>query len=579
MMTPTKKGGIIMAQYKLYKTNKIHNLREMLEESARAYGAKPAFLQKRGGKYREYSYGRFKSDVDSLGTALTSQGFSSKRVIVMGENSYEWCLSYMTVVAGLGVVVPVDKEIPAEEIANIARISEASLILHSAKYSEKLSEVDSSVKKICFDELESLISEGARLIDEGNIDYFDTSIDIDALCSLIFTSGTTGTSKGVMLSQRNICCAVENLAKMVYVDSNDLALSVLPLHHVYECTCGFLYPLFRGTPVAFSEGVRYIMRNVKEVRPTKMLCVPLLIETMYHKIWANIRRKGIEEKVKKVIALTNKVKPSSARMAIKKKMFAEIHESFGGRLELLVSGGAPIDPAVIKGMRDFGINVIQGYGLTESAPLAAVNHDSYYNDRSAGLALPGGQLKIIDKNDDGTGEICYRGDNVMLGYYNAPELTAEVKKNGWLHTGDIGYIDENGFLIITGRKKNVIIRANGKNVFPEELESYICRNELISEAVVVAFMNEKRGDYDIVAAVYPNDEYAREALGAHYGKDDVEEAVAKIIDSVNATVQTYKKIDVVIVRDTEFPKNASRKIKRFELHSLLKEDYEAKANN
>ena len=562
-----------MAQYKLYKATKIHDLREMLNESAKLYDTKTAFYQKRSGKYTEYSFAQFRSDVDALGSALTHRGFMGKRIIVMGENSYEWCLSYMTVALGLGVIVPVDKEIPAEEIANIASISKASLIIYSKKYEAKLENIRADVVKLSFDDISDAISEGLELLSEGYTEYLDASIDVDALCSLIFTSGTTGTSKGVMLSQRNICSTIHNLAKMVYVDTDDIALSVLPLHHVYECTCGFLFPVHRGTAVAFSEGVRYIMKNVKEVRPTKILCVPLLIETMYRKIWANIRRKGIEKKVKNVIALTNKVKPYSARMTLKKKLFSEIHESFGGRLDLLVSGGAPIDPAIIAGMRDFGINVIQGYGLTESAPLAAVNHDSFYNDRAAGLCLPEGELKIIDKNEDGTGEICYRGDNVMLGYYNAPELTAEVKKNGWLHTGDIGYIDENGFLIITGRKKNVIIRANGKNVFPEELEAYLCRNELVGEAVVLAFMNEKKGDYDIVAAIYPNVEYARETLGAHYGRDDVTAAMQKIVDEVNATVQTYKKIDVMIVRETEFPKNASRKIKRFELPALLMEDY------
>lgn len=562
-----------MAQYKLYNAKKIHDLREMLDASAKLFDTKTAFLQKRDGKYKEYSFIQFKSDVDALGTALTKHGFSGKRIIVTGENCYEWCLSYMAVVSGLGVVVPVDKEIPAQEIANIANISEASLIIYSKKYEEKLNDLPENVTKLSFDELANYVAEGTDLLSEGYTDYLDASIDIDALCSLIFTSGTTGTSKGVMLSQRNICRTVENLAKMVYVDTNDTALSVLPLHHVYECTCGFIFPLYRGAAVAFSEGVRYIMKNVKEVRPTKMLCVPLLIETMYRKIWANIRRKGIEEKVKKIIALTNKVKPYSARMAIKKKLFSEIHESFGGRLDLLVSGGAPIDPSIIAGMREFGLNIIQGYGLTESAPLAAVNHDSYFNDRSAGLCLPNGELKIIDKNDDGTGEICYRGDNVMLGYYNAPKLTAEVKKNGWLHTGDIGYIDDNGFLIITGRKKNVIIRANGKNVFPEELEAYLSRYELVGEVVVLPFMNEKRGDFDIVAAICPNVEYAREKLGAHYGLDDLETAMQKIVDEVNATVQTYKKIDVLIIRETEFPKNASRKIKRFELPALLAEDY------
>lgn len=562
-----------MAQYKLYQTQKIHDLREMLTRSAELYGGEVAFYQKVDGKYKPFTYNRFKSDIDALGTALFAKGFAGKRVIVIGENSYDWCVSYMTVVCGLGTVVPVDKEIPAQEIANIANISEASLVLYSRKYEAKLSELDSSVERIAFDELHNYIFDGKALIDAGNTDYFDSSIDIDSLCSLIFTSGTTGVSKGVMLSQRNICCTIENLARMVHVTPEDTALSVLPLHHVYECTCGFLYPMSKGASVAFSEGIRYIMRNMKEIRPTKMLCVPLLIETMYKKIWSNIRKKGIEGKVKTIIAATNKVKPYSARMAIKKKFFAEIHASFGGRLDLLVSGGAPIDPEVIAGMRDFGVKIIQGYGLTESAPLAAVNHDSYFCDRSAGLVLPGGELKIIDKQDDGTGEICYRGDNVMLGYYKCPDLTAEVKKNGWLHTGDIGFIDERGFLIITGRKKNVIVRSNGKNVFPEELESYICRNGIVSEAVVLGIMNEKKNDYDIVAAVYPDAEYVKENFGGENSAELVEAEINRIIGEVNGIVQTYKRIDVILIRNEEFPKNTSKKIKRFEIPALIMDDY------
>ena len=567
-----------MAKYKLYNSEKVHDLREMLENGAIRHPNKTAFLQKVDGKYKPVSYIRFKNDVDSFGTALAARGFAGKRVIVLGENCYSWCLSYMTVVSGLGVVVPVDKEIPAEEVANIAKISEAALIIYSAKYKAKVEGLPESVEKIAFDEIVSYIIDGAELLAAGNRDYMERSIDRDALCSLIFTSGTTGVSKGVMLSQRNICTTIENLAKMVYIDTNDTALSVLPLHHVYECTCGFIYPLYRGATVAFSEGVRYIMRNVKEVSPTKMLCVPLLIETMYRKIWANIRKKGIENKVKKVIAVTNKIQPYSARMAAKRKMFAEIHESFGGKLNLLVSGGAPIDPEVIKGMRDFGLNVIQGYGLTESAPLAAVNHDKFFSDRSAGLTLPGGEIKIIDKQEDGTGEICYRGDNVMLGYYGRPDLTAEVKRNGWLYTGDIGFVDENGFLVITGRKKNVIVKNNGKNVFPEELEAYISRDPMVSEAVVLGIMNEKKKDYDIVAAVYPDAEYAKEALGANCTAEAIEEHIKAVIENVNSIVQTYKRMDVVLVTDTEFPKNTSKKIKRFEVPAMLMDKYLEKIN-
>ncbi len=565
-----------MPNYRLYPTAPIHNLREMLENSALRFGTRPAFLQKIDGSYQSFSFIRFKTDVFSLGEALAARGFCDKRIIVMGENCYAWCLSYMTAVCGLGVVVPVDKEIPVEEFANIANLSEAGLILYSKKYEEKLRQVPPCVPTFCFDELPALIVEGHDLLSAGSNLYAERSIETDTLCSLIFTSGTTGVSKGVMLSQRNICHTVRQLARMVYVDTEDCALSVLPLHHVYECTCGFLYPLSRGASVAFSQGVRYIMKNVKEVNPTKILCVPLLIETMYRKIWANIRKKGIEKKVRTVISLTDKIPSYSARMAAKKKAFAEIHQSFGGKLNLLVSGGAPIDPEIIKGMRAFGLNVIQGYGLTESAPLAAVNHDSYFNDRSAGLVLPEGELKILSPAEDGTGEICYRGDNVMLGYYNRPDLTAEVKKNGWLHTGDVGYIDENGFLIITGRKKNVIIRANGKNVFPEELESYLCRNPLIGETVVLAMNNEKKGEMDIVAVIRPDTEYAAEALGEGYAPALLEREILAAVAEVNSSVQTYKRIDVALITEKEFPKNSSKKIKRFEVPAMIIEEYQNK---
>ncbi|MBO5938050.1 MAG: AMP-binding protein [Clostridia bacterium] len=565
-----------MAAYKLYPTKKIHNLREMLEDSARCYAARPAFLQKIDGKYRSYSYARLKNEVFALGTALAERGYAGARIIVTGENSYHWCVSYLAVTCGLGVVVPVDKEIPAEEIANIARISEASLVLYSKKYEAKLSEIGEDVEKISFDDLSNVIAEGLEHLSNGSRAYTDLSIDVDELCSLIFTSGTTGTSKGVMLSQRNLCHTIQNLARMVHLTPEDRALSVLPLHHVYECTCGFLYPLSQGASVAFSEGVRYIMKNVGEVHPTKMLCVPLLIETMYRKIWANIRKKGIEKKVRTVINLTNKIHPASARMAAKKKAFAEIHASFGGRLNLLVSGGAPIDPEIIAGMRDFGLNIIQGYGLTESAPLAAVNHDKFFNDRAAGLVLPEGELKIIDCGEDGTGEICYRGDNVMIGYYERPDLTAEVKKNGWLHTGDVGYIDKDGFLIITGRKKNVIVKANGKNIFPEELEAYLSRNPIVGEVAVLGIENEKKKDYDIVAAIVPDMEYAKETLGRHADNSAIETLVKLAVDDVNTIVQTYKRIDVTLIRYEELPKNTSKKIKRFELPALLMEDYQKK---
>ncbi len=565
-----------MKIFKFYKSERIHDLREMLESSVEKFGNKPLFLQKQDGEFKAHTYREYYNDVNALGAAFIRRGLLGKRIIVIGENCYAWCVAYMSVALGLGVVVPVDKEIPAEELTNIAKLSSASAIIFSEKYREKATSAGKRLQKYSFDEILGICEREDSCSEDDYETYKNLSIDIDALCSLIFTSGTTGVSKGVMLSQRNICTNLENLARLVKVTAEDTALSVLPLHHVYECTTGFLFPISRGASVGFSEGVRYIMKNMKEVRPTKILCVPLLIETMYSKIWSNIRKKGIEAKVRNVIKVTDMIKPEAARMAAKRKAFAEIHESMGGRLNLIICGGAALDPEVIRGMREFGFSVIQGYGLTECAPLAAVNPDTASKDRSAGIALPGGELKIINKSEDGIGEICYRGDNVMLGYYKNPELTQEVKRSGWLFTGDLGYIDRDGYLIITGRKKNIIVTANGKNIFPEELESYLLRSPFIAECVVVGIMNEKKKDYDIVALIYPDREYAGEVLGKGAAGEALTAILEEEIEKVNSILQTYKRINMMIVREEEFTKNSSKKIKRMGIVESVMDEYLAR---
>ena len=571
-----------MKNYKLYSSEHFHDLREMLDINSARFEKRPLFYQKSEGVYYPITYKEFYNDVQVLGAAFVRRGLAGKRIIVTGENSYAWCLTYMATVCGLGVIIPVDKEIPAEELANIAKVSGASAIVYSPKLESKVASIGKRLQKYTFESIIELCRSKEACTAEDITAYRDRSIDIDEMAVLLFTSGTTGVSKGVMLSQRNLCFNIENLAKLVSLDDKDIALSVLPLHHVYECTAGFLYPMSKGAAIAHSEGVRYIMKNMKEIQPTKMICVPLLLETMYNKMWSNIRKKGIEKKVLTIIKATNAIKPESARMAAKRKVFAEIHESLGGRLNLLVSGGAPIDPEILKGLRDFGFNVIQGYGLTECGPLAAVTPDTAPKDISAGVALPGGELKIIDADEEGIGEICYRGDNVMLGYYKMPEETSKIKKNGWLHTGDLGYIDQDGYLIITGRKKNVIVTANGKNIFPEELETYLMRSKFISECVVVGYMNEKKKDYDIVALVYPDYTYAKEILGVDINDSVVEangviyDEILKEVEAVNSTVQTYKRIHMTILRAEEFPKNSSRKIKRVGIADLCREEYLAK---
>lgn len=565
-----------MANYQNYPTILYENLKEMYHASAEAYGEKTLFMQKEEGVYREYSFRQYAEEVDALGTALIAKGLAGKRVIVTGENGYDWVRAYMAVICGVGVVVPVDKEIPAEEIANIARESEAAAIIYSNKLTEKVKALDEGVERIPFSDLGALIEEGKALLEAGDRTYLDAKIDAHAMSALLFTSGTTGVSKGVMLSHRNICFNLSEMCQMVYIGEEDLFLSVLPIHHAYECTCGFLCQVYRGCTVAFSEGLRHITRNMQEVHPTMILCVPLLLETMYNKVWANIRKQGMEKKVKAAIKMTNAIPNEALRLAAKKKVFAQIHKSFGGKLRIMISGGAAVDPKIMKGLRDLGIAAYQGYGLTECAPLAALNRDTFYNDGSAGMATPNALLDIYDVQGDGTGEIRYKGDNIMLGYYKQPEMTGEVIRDGWFYTGDLGYLDKNGFLFITGRKKNVIVTSNGKNIFPEELETYLGRTPYVAESVVVGYMNPKKKDYDIVAIIRPDLERFVEDYGTRYTKDQLETEMKKAISEVNGIVQSYKRIETFVLREEEFPKNTSRKIKRAGIADSAIEAYRKK---
>ncbi|MBQ8432592.1 MAG: AMP-binding protein [Clostridia bacterium] len=557
-----------MAIYENYETTVYENLRQMYHAGAERYGEKILFLEKRDDVYEGVSFAAYSDDVDALGTALCARGLHGKRILITGENCYAWVVSYMAVICGVGVVVPVDKEIPAEEIANIARISGAAAVIHSPKCAPKLEGIDPAVERISFEALDGLIRAGRTLLEKGDRRYLDSVIDANAMSALLFTSGTTGVSKGVMLSHRNLCFNLSEMCQMIHIDHKDVFLSVLPLHHAYECTCGFLCPVYRGSTVAFSEGLRYITRNMQEVKPTVILCVPLLLETMYHKVWANIRKKGLENKVRSVIRLTNALPTEGMRLSAKRKLFAEIHRTFGGKLRMMISGGAAVDPQILQGLRDLGIYAYQGYGLTECAPLAALNRDRFYNDASAGLATPNALLDIVDMQEDGTGEVRYKGDNVMLGYFEQPELTAEVLRDGWFYTGDLGYMDEHGFLFLTGRKKNVIVTAKGKNIFPEELETYLGRTPFVQESVVVGYLNPKKKDYDIVALIYPDREQLEASFGPAVTRQQIEDTMKRAICEVNSIVQSYKRIETFVLWEEEFPKNTSKKIKRAGLADL-----------
>lgn len=562
-----------MAPYQNYTTERFENLKQIYRASAKRFGEKTLFMQKRGKTYRNISFRQYSADVDALGTELYARGFSGKKIIIMGENGYEWVTAYMAVICGIGTAVPVDKEISAEELANLIKLSDAEAMLCSASLKEKLTRIGNSMETVFFEDFPKLIEAGNVRIQACDRTFLDAEIDADAMSALIFTSGTTDAAKGVMLSHRNLCFNLSEMCRMVYIDESDIFLSVLPLHHVYQCTCGFLCPLYRGSTVAFGDSLRYITRNMQEVHPTVMLCVPLLIETMYHKIEANIQRQGMEKKIQNAVNLTNALHNPRMRAMAKQHLFADIHKSFGGKLRLLISGGASANPAVLKGFRDLGISAIQGYGLTECSPIAALNRDTFYNDGSAGMATPDTLLDIYDMKDDGTGEIRFKGDNIMLGYYKMPALTAEVIRDGWFYTGDLGYLDENGFLFITGRKKNVIITAGGKNIFPEELETYLNRTRFIKESVVVGYVNPKKKDYDIVAIIHPDYAKLEQTFGPSFTEERLDLELRKAVSEVNGIVLPYKRMKTFLISKKEFPKNTSHKIKRLGIADAFAEEY------
>ena len=381
---------------------------------------------------------------------------------------------------------------------------------------------------------------------------------------LLFTSGTTAKSKAVMLCQKNICKNLMSMFSMLYIDRSDVWLSVLPLHHTYECTCGFLGQVYRGTTVAVCEGLRYIAQNIQEVKPTCILMVPVMLELFYKKIM-----KGLKEDPAKAKKLEKGMKIANALhlpVSMRKKLFKPIHDIFGGRMRLIILGGAPVNPEILTFFQTMGFKCVQGYGLTECAPILALNRDKAFKNHAAGLPLPGCDVKILDPDEDGIGEFISKGDNNFLGYYNDPENTAlALDKDGYYHTGDLGYIDEDGFCIITGRKKNVIIAKNGKNVFPEEIEYLLSLSPYVAESVVSGVNDEVKDDIVVTATIFPDLDEIKAKLGID--TEPTEEQIMGILKDVvaatNEKLESYKKIKNTVLRMTEFEKNTSKKIKRF----------------
>lgn len=562
----------------------IKDIKELINGSAELFADRPAFWIKKfkGDEYHAITYSQLKKDIDALGTKMLAMGLRGKRIAVMGQGCYEWFVTYLAIVNGIGVVVPVDKEFDAAMVQNVLDTAECDTIFYTggeAKKIDKLTGIANRIKmEVYGDRTEDdepfyyneedgilswkhLLEDGYRLTEEGITDYMDAVIDNKVMAILLFTSGTTGNPKGVMLSHWNIAFDVMEIARAEEIRPDDITLSVLPIHHTYESTGSLLF-LYRGASIAYSEGLKYISKNMLEIHNTFFIAVPLLLETVYDRIWKTARKQGKEKMLKKAIALNNKARGIGINLG--NQIFRSIRKQLGGKLRMVVSGAAAVPPEIVRGFDNFGISVVSGYGLTETSPMIAAtpsfSDKRYRKAGSTGVCIKNGQMKIVNPDEDGIGEIWYKGENVMLGYYKMPELTAETVVDGWFNTGDLGFFDNEGWLYITGRKKNVIVTKNGENIYPEEIEDIINKYDEVSESMVYAL---DRNGTDIVAVqILPDKEYLTEKYGEMPSDAEVEKIIKNVISEVNDKLPTFKIIRDVTVRKEDFVRTTTRKIKR-----------------
>ncbi len=573
-----------------HEVREITTLKEMLNSSVSLYSERPAFLIKKvkAGEYFPITYAQVGHDVDALGTKLIAMGLKDAKIAIIGENCYEWVISYYAVVNGTGIVVPLDKELTREEIYYLLKTADCRAIFYTQSYEEYFKDFDIEFKfrmKVYGDKTdmsqtlhespeadadnkgfyqwEDLVASGEKMKEQGDRSFIDADINADEMKIILFTSGTTEAAKGVMLSHRNIASSVMDTCRIANVTPNDRTLSILPIHHTFESTMGMSLVLYRGASVAFYEGLKYITKNLAEAQATVLIGVPLIFESVYDKIWKQAEKSGKSAVLKKAIKLNKTLKLFGIDAS--RKLFKSIHEKFGGKLRLLVTGAAAIDPNVLRGFEDLGFRMLQGYGLTECSPLVSGTPDfcnGYKKAGSVGPSVASGEIRIVDKDEDGIGEITFKGLNLMLGYYNMPEKTDEVLKDGWFYTGDLGFMDKEGWLYITGRKKNVIVTKTGKNIYPEEVEYYINRNKYIQESLVHASFDEDDDDVRVSAQVRPNYELIYEEFGESFGDEEVQSLIKRAISEINEKLPIYKRIRGIAVRKEEFIKTTTKKIQR-----------------
>lgn len=566
-----------------YETTDFKTIKEIFEMAREKYSNNIFMLEKFNpkGEFTKITYKEFTDDVIALGTALRNKyNLADERVVIIGENTYNWYVSYMAMLCGVGIAVPVDKELPTNEIENVINRSRATAVIYSTKKKDVIKKVEDKLPIVKYfiqmnsdDELEgrevgfnTIVKQGKEMIEKGDDSFSKIEIDPEEFKVLIFTSGTTSNSKGVMLCNRNLAENINAVNPYVRVHETDRFFSVLPLHHTYESSIGFLLPMARGSSIAICQGLKYIVPDLKETNPTAMLAVPLLIESLYKKINQTIEKSGKTGLVNSMMHVTNALK--NVGVDIKKKVFAEIYENLGGKIRIIVSAAAPIDPKVGKWVQDLGIMFLQGYGLTETAPIAALTPEYDPRVGSAGKTVVCAELKIDNPNEKGEGEVLIKSETLMLGYYEDQEATDEVievdeEGNRWFHSGDVGYLDKDGFLYITGRIKNVIVTQNGKNIYPEEIELMLGEVKEIKECMVYGKEVEGQKELIITVKVIPN----MEEIEAKYGKDLSDDEIYNIIwekiKEVNHKLTSYKAIKKLEIKKDEFVKTTTMKIKRY----------------
>ena len=561
-------------KHKLYDVPKISSIQEMVILNSKKYAGKIALEDLNDTPFKRLTFDSLLDTVLKFGSGLQKLGLKERSHIgVISENRVQWSITYLTAMTFNYVIVPIDRNLTSNEILNIIYESESEAIVFSKGFSNLMNEEAAAIKRLKMKINMDIPQNEGDVISMSALINSSIPVDINSLpkinseemAEIIFTSGSLGRAKGVMLTQKNIAINLMSMTSMMFIYPEDKFLSVLPIHHTYECTCGMLCPLYSGASVHFARSLKTIVDDLQVVKATVLLGVPLLFDKMFKRISKSIKEDKVKSKIVPPLVTVTGFLQKLGLKEIKAKVFKELHARFGGHVRIFIAGGAAPDPEVAKGLRDFGFTFVQGYGLTETAPIVALNRLMAFKDDAAGLPLPGIDIKIVEPDQDGVGEVFVKGGNVMLGYYKNEALTKEAFVDGYFRTGDLGYVDSDGFLHIRGRKKNVIIASNGKNVFPEEIEDIVNRNPLILESFVYGEQDAKHTEIIALQVVLNAEtliEYS-EKNGIKIDKEMMEKIVAEIVKETNKHLPAYKQIKKFYLREKEFEKTTTQKIKRY----------------